>query len=51
MLNDAHPADATCMFTDEMYCDCYGSQYGINLQRQVTPSNAVELKKYVINHI
>lgn len=52
MLNDAHPADP--MFSDDMYCDCHElvrTQFGIDLQRQVTSTNAIELYKYIISNI
>ena len=52
MLNDARPADP--MFTEDMYRDCHDivqAQFGIDLQRQVTASNAVEIYKFVISNI
>lgn len=51
-LKDAHPADA--MFSDDMYRECHQlvrAQYSVDLQRQVTSTNAVELYKFVISHI
>lgn len=52
MLNDARPADA--MFTDEMYHECHelvSAHYGIDLQTQITPNNAIEIYKFVVNNI
>ena len=52
MLNDANPPNA--MLSDDLYRDCHElvrTQYGIDLHRQVTATNAVELYKYIINNI
>ena len=49
MLSDAHPAAP--MFTDDIYRNCHDivqGQFGIDLQRQVTATNAVE---FVVSNI
>ena len=51
-MNDAHPAPA--MFSDEMYLNCHElveEQFNIDLERQVTNSNAIEIYKYLVNNI
>ena len=46
--------DAPAMFSDEMYLNCHElveEQFNIDLERQVTNSNAVEIYKYLFNNI
>jgi len=52
MIQDAHPASA--MFTDELYRECHQlvqDHFGLDLQRDVTSTNVIELYKYVVNNI
>ncbi len=52
LLNDAHPPND--MYDDEMYRDCHElvrAHYGIDLQRQMTATAAVQIYKYVVNNI
>lgn len=51
-VQDAHPAPA--MYTKELCRECHQliqDQFGLDLQRDVTPTNAIELYRYVVNNI
>ena len=52
MQSEAHtPPD---MYDSETYCECHRlvrAHYGMDLQRDITLTNAVEIYRYLINNI
>ena len=46
--------NAPAMFTDELYEECHQlvqNRFNLDLERDVTSTNAVEIYKYVVNNI